>query len=438
MEDKHLNTVQKNKFNLKIFLLIIALLAIVGVATGFIYNNYLQENSSNTTNNIQNIYNSINTENDINTNTNTDANTNQTSDTQTQENTNTNTNTTSTVSSDIFGAYYDKAETLMQSMTIEEKVGQMFLARYPESGVESEITNDNPGGYVLFGRDFKNKTKSSMLTELNNDQEYSKIDMFLGVDEEGGTVVRVSAYTAFRSSKFKSPQQLWQSGYLQAILDDSVEKSTLLKSIGLNMNLTPVVDVPTSSSSFIYARSYGRGAEKTAEYVSALIKTMNTSNIISTMKHFPGYGDNVDTHTGIAIDERPYSTFESSDFLPFISGIAAGAPTILVNHNVVKCMDQEYPASLSENVHKILRNTLNYSGLIITDDLAMDAVKTYVENGKAAVQAVKAGNDMIISSDFTNQKNEVLTAVKSGEISEDTINLAVKRILACKYAYGII
>ena len=212
------------------------------------------------------------------------------------------------VEEEIFSEYYAKAEKLMQTMTIEEKVGQMFLARYPETGVISE----------------------------------------------------------------------------------------LLKSIGLNMNLAPVVDVPQNETSFIYKRSYGRGAEKTATYTGRLIETMNESNMISVMKHFPGYGDNVDTHTGIAIDNRPYQTFEDVDFLPFEKGIEAGAPCILVSHNIVKCIDEDKPASLSENTIKILREELKFSGIIMTDDLAMDAVKSYVENGEAAVQAVLAGNDMII------------------------------------------
>ena len=204
------------------------------------------------------------------------------------------------------------------------------------------------------------------------------------------------------------------------------------------MNLAPVVDVPTKSSSFIYDRSYGRGAEKTATYTSELIKTMNEDNMISVMKHFPGYGDNEDTHTGIAVDERPYSTFETTDFLPFKSGIEAGGPCILVSHNIVKSMDENKPASLSENVHKILREDLNFSGIAMTDDLAMDAVKSYVENGEAAVQAVLAGNDMIISSDFVPQKQEILKAIQEKKINEDMINKAVRRIISMKIAYGII
>lgn len=342
------------------------------------------------------------------------------------------------VSNELFAQYYESAEKIMQDMSIEEKVGQMFLVRYPDSGVIEQIKNETPGGYILFGKDFDNETKESILEELTEEQEASKIGLIFGVDEEGGTVVRVSSHKAFRNSKFKSPQEIWKQGQLPAILEDSKEKSELLKSIGLNMNLAPVVDVPTKSSSFIYDRSYGRGAEKTATYTSELIKTMNEDNMISVMKHFPGYGDNEDTHTGIAVDERPYSTFETTDFLPFKSGIEAGGPCILVSHNIVKSMDENKPASLSENVHKILREDLNFSGIVMTDDLAMDAVKSYVENGEAAVQAVLAGNDMIISSDFISQKQEILKAIQEKKINEDVINKAVRRILSMKIAYGII
>lgn len=339
-------------------------------------------------------------------------------------------------SDDLFAEFYDQADILLRSMTLEEKVGQMFLVRFPEDGVIEQIKNYNPGGYILFGENFKNETPSSILQKLQECQKASKVKLVFGVDEEGGKVVRVSKYEAFRSSKFLSPQQLWAQGQLPAVLKDSTEKSNLLKSIGLNMNLAPVVDVPTQSTSYIYDRSYGRGVEKTSVYAAELIRTMNNDGMISVMKHFPGYGDNVDTHTGIAIDERPYDTFKSSDFLPFMSGIEAGGPCILVNHNIVKSIDADRPASLSRNVHDILRNELNFSGIIITDDLYMDAIKEYVED--AAVQAVLAGNDMIISSDFVEQREEVLNAIRQGKISEKQIDEAVKRILAWKCKYKII
>ncbi len=341
-------------------------------------------------------------------------------------------------SQDLFQTYYEQAEELLQIMTLEEKVGQMFLARFPENEVIEEIQNHHPGGYILFGRDFKEETKESMEQKLEQCQQASKIKLILGVDEEGGTVTRVSSYPAFRSSGFQSPQELWQKGKLPAILQDSTEKTKLLKSLGLNMNLTPVADVPTQEDSFMYVRSYGRGAEKTAIYVAKLTQRMNQDGMISAMKHFPGYGDNVDTHKEMAIDTRPYETFEKIDFLPFASGIEAKGPCVLMSHNVVTSMDAEKPASLSAKVHHILREELNFSGIILTDDLAMEAVSGYVQSGDAAVQAVLAGNDMIISSDFVAQKQEVLDAVKQGRIKEEQINQAVKRILAWKHAYQII
>ena len=412
----------------KILISILLILCIIAIAFGIKNVNQQKSNNSN--------YNTLLTSETENSNEKTQ--TNSTSEATQTETTSSVESNQEDFSNELFAQYYKQAEQIMKDMTIEEKVGQMFLVRYPDNGVINQIKNEAPGGYILFGKDFDNETKESILKELTENQQASKIGLIFGVDEEGGTVVRVSSHKAFRSSKFQSPQELWKKGQLPTILEDSKEKSELLKSIGLNMNLAPVVDVPTKTSSFMYERSYGRGAEKTATYVSRLIQTMNEDNMISVMKHFPGYGDNVDTHTGIAIDERPYSTFETSDFLPFESGIEAGGPCILVSHNIVKAMDENYPASLSENVHKILREDLNFSGIVITDDLSMEAVKTYAENGDVAVQAVLAGNDMLISSNFVEQKQEILKAIEENKIRENIINKAVRRILSMKIAYGII
>ena len=338
----------------------------------------------------------------------------------------------------LFSSYYDEAEEMLSKMTLEEKVGQMFLARYPSSGVINEIKNYQPAGYILFGKDFQNATPNSIKKELQDCQNASKIPLSLGVDEEGGTVVRVSQYKAFRASPFKSPREIYANGGMNAIISDSHEKSNLLKNLGINMNLAPVVDVPKTSNDFIYKRAFSTNVNEVKNFTNQIINAMKSDNITSVMKHFPGYGNNVDTHTGIAIDKRDYSNFENRDFIPFEEGIKNGAPAILVSHNIVECMDKSKPASLSDNVHNILRNELGFSGIIMTDDLAMDAVKQYVENGDAATQAVLAGNDLIISSDFANQRNEVLQAVKDGTIEENTINNAVKRVLAWKMMYGII
>ena len=338
---------------------------------------------------------------------------------------------------ELFGSYYQEASKIMSSMTLEEKVGQLFFARYPLNPDE-EILNENPGGYILFARDFKKETKESILAKINTNQEKSKIKMFFGVDEEGGAVVRISKFTQFRDNPFAYPQELFATGGFDSVLADLDEKIELLKSVGINTNFAPVIDLPTKDSSYIYKRSFGLNVENTVKYASLSVKKMNDSKMLSVLKHFPGYGDNINTHTGVAIDNRTLEYLKDNDLKPFVAGINEKAPIILVNHNIIMDVDDKYPASLSRKVHDILREDLNFNGLIITDDLNMDAIKEYTENKTAAVQAILAGNDMIVSSDFVNQKKEILEAINNNIIEESLINKAVQRILACKLAYGII
>ena len=138
------------------------------------------------------------------------------------------------------------------------------------------------------------------------------------------------------------------------------------------------------------------------------------------------------------MDERPYEWFKNSDFLPFQGGIQAGAPFVLVSHNVVTCMDADYPASLSGVVHTILREDLGFTGVILTDDLAMDAVKAYAADGSAAVLALQAGNDMLVTTDFETQYDQVLTAVKYGTLDESLIDAACTRVLLAKRQLGLL
>ncbi len=249
---------------------------------------------------------------------------------------------------------------------------------------------------------------------------------------------RVSKFKTYRSEPFKSPQQLYQSGGFEAIRSDTVEKCELLKRLGININLAPVCDVSLEPSDFIHARSFGRDAEQTAEYVRIVVQTMKECGMGSVLKHFPGYGNNADTHTAIVHDDREYETFLNSDFIPFRAGIESGADIVLVSHNVVSCMDSDHPASLSPVVHRILRDELGFSGVIITDDLLMDGANEFADGGEAAVLAVNAGNDMLCCSDFEDRIPAVLEAVRSGEISIPRIDESVLRILILKLSLGLI
>lgn len=339
---------------------------------------------------------------------------------------------------DLFFDYYQEASEVMEKMTLEEKVGQLFLVRYDVWSVKEQIKNYYPGGYVLFAKDFEDHTKATIKNELDNNQKLSKIPLTFAVDEEGGYVTRVSRFSQFRSEKFQSNQYYYNLGGYEKLKEIEEEKAKLLLSLGLNMNLAPVADVSTNVNDFIHIRTFGKDAKETSTFISNMVGYAKDSGISSCLKHFPGYGNNVDTHTGSAYDKRSYETFTNSDYLPFISGIKAGVPSIMVSHNVMESVDSTYPASLNKKVITgELRDKLNFSGIVITDDLAMDAVKSYVIEGSAAVLAINAGNDMIITSDFETMYKEVLNAVNSGIIEQETINNAVRRIIAWKHAYQL-
>lgn len=341
------------------------------------------------------------------------------------------------IKNSIFKDYYEQARKTVTDMTLEEKIGQLFLVRYRQQDVEY-LSNFNPGGYILFAKDFENHTKETIKKEIETDQKLNKYGLIIGVDEEGGFVTRVSRFPTFRSEKFKSPKVYYEEGGYQLLEQTENEKAKLLKEIGINLNLAPVADISTNPDDFIYNRSFGYDTNKTSEFIKNMVTYANNNKINSCLKHFPGYGNNIDTHDGIAIDERNYDNFLQNDYLPFKSGIEANVPSILISHNIVKAIDENYPGSLSKNMVNELRNKLNFTGIVMTDDLAMDAVKSYVEDGHAATLAIQAGNDMIITSDFMSMYKEVIQSVNDGVISEEQINKAALRVIAWKYYSGIL
>ena len=334
----------------------------------------------------------------------------------------------------------DPVEELLTSMTLEEKVGQLFFVRCPAENAAEDVSAYHLGGYILFGRDTKDKTADALIQTIQSYQDAAAVPLLIGVDEEGGTVVRVSSNPHLRASKFQSPQKLFAGGGMEAVTADAREKDILLDALGFNVNLAPVADVSTDPGDFIYNRAFGRDAAATADYVSAVTAQMAADGMGSVLKHFPGYGNNADTHTGIAVDDRPYEDFVNGDFLPFLAGMEAGGSTtaVLVFHNIVECMDAELPASLSPNVHRILREELDFDGGGMTDDLAMGAVAAYAEDGAVAVMALEAGNDLVLTTDYRTQIPKVKEAVENGELDESVIDTACRRVLQWKQALGLL
>jgi len=332
----------------------------------------------------------------------------------------------------------DPITELLGTMTAEEKVGQLFLVRCPTEQEAEEAAKWHLGGYVLFAPNVKTHSKQSLLQLTERIQKASKIPLLLSVDEEGGTVCRLSSYASFRAVKFPSPSGVFAAGGWDGIVRDIEEKCQLFRETGLNVNLAPVCDVVTDPNAFMYKRAFGISAEETARFAVTSVETYAAQGIGAVLKHFPGYGNNADTHITSATDIRTLQELEANDLLPFRRAIEAGAEAIMVAHNIVAALDGEKPASLSPAVHEYLRKTMGFEGVIITDELSMGAIGAYTDGRSAAVQAVLAGNDLICCTDYAAQIPAVLEAVEKGVIPQELLDAAVTRILRWKTRLGLI
>lgn len=335
----------------------------------------------------------------------------------------------------------EQADRMLSDMTTKEKIAQMMVVAMPASEPAQVQEKYQFGGYILFGRDFYRVNKKGMQRQLAAIQKRSDIPMLIGTDEEGGTVVRASLYRNYRSKRFRSPRRVYLEGGYEGITKDTRIKDRFLKSLGLNCNFAPVADMPYSSNDFIYDRAFSTKTGMTRKFIRLTVEQMAKDRVVSVLKHFPGYGGNGDTHNRIIRDNRPLSTFESRDLKPFRSGIKAGADMIMVSHVKVDAFDSKRPASLSRKVHKYLRNEMGFEGVIITDGMAMDGITDFVggDQGKAAVLAVKAGNDMLcVTGNYKACYSALIKAVKDGAISKKQLNRSVKRILMMKIRRGII
>lgn len=335
----------------------------------------------------------------------------------------------------IFSQYYSLAYKKLSKMTLDEKIGQLFLVRYPDSNAVSDLEKYQFAGYVFFSKDFRDKDEQSVKNMIKEVQDVAKIPLLTAVDEEGGTVVRVSSNPKLAPERFKSSSELYNEGGLDKIKEDTELKSKVLKNLGLNLNLAPVVDVATSSSDYMYDRSLKQNTQITSDYAKTVIKAGKNSGVSYTLKHFPGYASNADTHSGSSVDSRSYEEILEKDIPPFKAGIEEGAEAVLVSHNIVDAIDSVYPASLSTNVHNLLRNELSFTGVIITDDLEMAAVSSI---GDVTLRAVNAGNNLIITTDYEDGFNSIKNAIENKTISESQIDRLVFKTIAWKYYKGLL
>lgn len=327
---------------------------------------------------------------------------------------------------------YADIDLKISRMTVEEKVGQLLYVNCRGNDMTKAINDYHIGGVLLFGVDFDGKTKDEVKADIKAMQATAKIPLIIGTDEEGGTVVRASDNPNLRDSAYLSPSETFANGGWSAVEDDAYDKAEFLLSLGVNVNMAPVCDITSDPDSFMYYRSFSSDAASTSRFVDTVVKASKEKKLGTVLKHFPGYGDNGDTHYSDATDSRTFSELQNNDFLPFQAGIAAGADSILVSHITVNSIDSGNPASLSEPVHEVIRDTLKFDGVVMTDDLDMFAVDALDIYEPLSVAAFKAGNDFLCCGDVETEYNALLTAVQNGEITTDRLDESVKRILIWK------
>ena len=326
---------------------------------------------------------------------------------------------------EIFSEHYEKANEKMQELTLEEKIAQLFVVGMSNNSDLEALKNYQFGGYLFFKDFFDNKTEEQVKQTIDNFQKNADIPLLTAVDEEGGRVVRASSNPELAKEPFKSPSELYKNGGLEAIKQDTIKKSMFLERLGINLNFAPVVDIATNSEDYMFKRALQKGKEITSEYAKTVISTSKGYKVSYTLKHFPGYGSNKDTHTGGSQDERTYEEIYNNDLEPFRAGIEVGAEVVMVSHNLVTSIDKNNPASISKEVHNLLRNDLGFNGIIITDDMNMGAIENEYTVADSIVKAIQAGNDMIIVTIDKNSKDKI----SNTKIDYKTVIESVKNAL---------
>lgn len=333
-----------------------------------------------------------------------------------------------------FSAHYAGANEWLDKMSLEEKIGQLLFVRVPQENIVRDINAYHFGGYILFGRDIEGETLSSLKNKISRWQDEAEIDLFIGIDEEGGEVSRLS----FAGLKdYDSPKNLYAQGGFELLEQVEKDKATTLSELGVNVNFAPVVDVCDDPNAYIFSRSFSGDPELVAEFAKRVVKIYQEANISATLKHFPGYAKNVDTHYNLARDDRKKDELLASDLIPYKAD--TNADFVMISHNIMTEIDADNPASVSKNVHDILTKDLDFSGIAITDDLSMAAISEfYAGKHPATVQAVLAGNNMLIVTDYVAAFNEIKQAVADDVISESQIDYLLVPVLALKIQKGLI
>lgn len=341
----------------------------------------------------------------------------------------------------------DPIEEKIKNMTLEEKIGQMVIAGFDgytmDDNIRILIEEYRVGGFILFKRNIEN---TDQLLELirslksTNAELKNSIPLFISVDEEGGRVSRMPA--EFKKLPSNSVIGQANNGDLSYKIGEILAEQ--LKGFGFNMNFAPVLDINSNPDNTVIGdRSFGSDPQIVSKLGIQTMKGIQNGGIIPVVKHFPGHGDTIaDSHIDLPVIEHDMERLRNFELIPFKDAIKNGADAVMIAHILLNRIDPDNPASLSKIViSDILRGELNFKGIVISDDMTMDAIDKNYSIGDASVKSVNAGSDIILVCHGFNKAVEVIEylkkAAEEGVISEERINESVYRILKLKEKYNL-
>ena len=347
-------------------------------------------------------------------------------------------------------AYELAAQEFAGTMSLEEKICQLMfvspealantvsdtpISRVTVAGdtTRRALEKYNVGGILLSYNNLK-ETKEEIISFTSALQSYAKYGLFIGAYEEGGSVVQIARSLDDDSMKTDGAAEIASEN---GAAENAEKIGKYMKECGFNVNLAPVCDV-AKENSYIKERAFSGGAESTAAYAAAYTKGLQQNDVSAVLKHFPGVGDLSSNPQGASEISKTKEQMEQMDFKPFKKAIESGADFVMTSHVTYTALDS-VPATFSKNITSLLRGEMGFNGIVMTNAFYMDAVSDYEKDeGKAAVEAVKAGYDMLFMvTDIEGACEKIKEAVESGEISEERINESVIRILSVKYKRGI-
>lgn len=346
----------------------------------------------------------------------------------------------------------DKVGEMMEDMSLSDMVYQMMFVT-PESltGVEtviqagdatkSAVEKQPVGGIVYFSKNLKDRAQTTQM--IKNTQSYSKIPLFIGVDEEGGRVARLGSNSAMGVTKQPPMREIGKTGDGDKAYEVGKTLANDIKQLGFNVDFAPDSDVLVNENNTeIGDRSFGTDPDVVSLMVKNVVSGLQDNGVSSSIKHFPGHGaTHTDSHTGYSEVTRTAEQLRKTEFLPFKAGIDAGVDFVMVSHmTLTNATEEKVPSSISKEViTDMLFDELGFTGIAITDSFSMGAITEEYTVSEAVTKAVKAGADMILMpSDLTATHDAIVSAVKSGDISQERIEKSVRKILSLKVKRGMI